>query len=507
MGLKLSRHAFTRYWDVHAWAGVLGGLVLHLMFLCGGIALFREPLALWGEPLAQGAPASDLQASVSAGLKALGGAPPDELWVFPPRDGRGAARLQYADPAGGEWRSAWVDIAGGRLVPEREHLSSFLYSIHFLWHDVTGQWLYDAAGFLAVLMLVAIVTGVLIHLKDLARQFHQFRANHRWRVRWSDMHKVLGVMGLPFQLAYAYTGAFIVLAPLLTRAFVGPVFGGDAARAEATLRGEAVRAAPSAPTSAAPALALDQLVARARLALPDLQPEWIQLRHAGRADAVVEIGGRGGGVPGASAAVRLVAGGVVLSATSPGGEDAVRAARRWIDGLHFARFGGTGARFLLLLLALATCATILTGNWVWLSRRELRRGGAGHRALARLTVGVGAGSVVAVAAMFLASRALPLTWPRRGAAEELIFLGALASCIVWALAARDARALWPRQLALAAALFAPVPLLAARTSQAGLLGAGPRLAEVVGVDLGVFVAAAACGAAAWAVRATEPLDA
>jgi uncharacterized iron-regulated membrane protein len=499
MGFKLSRHAFTRYWDVHAWAGVLGGLVLHLMFLCGGIALFREPLALWGDPLAQGGAPVSLQDSLSAGVKALG-TTPDELWLFPPHRGRGAARLSYADPAGGDWKTAWVDVPRSALVPEREHLSSFLYSIHFLWHDATGAWLYDAAGVLGVLMVVAIVTGLLIHLKDLARQLHQFRPARSWRVTWSDMHKVLGVMGLPFQLAYAYTGAFIVLAPLLLRALVGPVFGGDASRAEAAARGAPPAAGLPAREPSGTALPLDALLARARAALPDLEPEWIQLRHAGRADAFVEVGGRGAGVPSADARVRLRPDGAVVTVASLAGENAARAAHRWLDGLHVARFGGVGARFLLLGLALATCATILTGNWVWLSRREVRGRGRGHRLLARLTVGVGAGSLVAVAAMFLASRALPLHWPRRGLVEELTFLGALALCVAWALAARDARMLWGRQLALAAAFLAPVPVLAARLSDAGLLGDGPRLVDVVGVDVAILAAAAACGATAWAMR-------
>jgi uncharacterized iron-regulated membrane protein len=51
--LKLSRHAFTRYFTLHAWAGVLGGLVLYVMFAAGALTLFHEPLEVWEEPLAQ----------------------------------------------------------------------------------------------------------------------------------------------------------------------------------------------------------------------------------------------------------------------------------------------------------------------------------------------------------------------------------------------------------------------------------------------------------------------
>jgi uncharacterized iron-regulated membrane protein len=498
MGLKLSRHAFTRLWDVHAWAGVLGGLVLHVMFLCGGIALFREPLTAWEEPLARGAaPAYALQTAAATAVHALGAAP-DELWLYPPLGGRGAPRVSYADPAGGDWKMAWIDAAAGRVVVERGRVAAFLYQLHFLWHDVTGQGLYYAAGALAVLMLVAIVTGVLIHLKDLLRQLHQFRAERARRVMWSDMHKVLGVMGLPFQLAYAYTGAFIVLAPLLLRVFVGPVFGGDVARAEAATRGAAVEAAESPGLEAAvPGLPIDALVERARAASPGLEVTAVALRHHGRVNAVVDVVGHGAGVPRSDASVRVRAfDGAVLRVSALAGEDAARAARRWIEGVHFARFGGAGARLVLLGLALASCATILSGNWVWLARRERRRAGRGHRLLARLTTGVGAGTFVAVAALFLSAGILPLGWPARGAAQEVTFLAALAACVAWALAARDARPLWSRQLAVAAGLFGGASLFAG----SGLVGAGPRLPSVVGVDIALAVAALSCAWVAWALR-------
>jgi uncharacterized iron-regulated membrane protein len=276
---------------------------------------------------------------------------------------------------------------------------------------------------------------------------------------WSDLHKVVGVMGLPFQLMYAYTGAFIVLAPLLLAAFSGPLFGGDDKRAEAALWSANVDAGAE-PGAASKQLSLDALAARAKLARPDVTPEYYHLLHYGRENAVVEVVGFDSGTPRAR---------VDLNFRARDGEllgDAQQATagastRRWINGLHFAYFGGVTVRMLFLVLTLAGAATLLSGNWVWIARRTQSRA---NQALARLTAGVGAGSWVAFGALFLASRLLPLEWPNRGATEELIFVGTLALCIVWAFAARDVTGLWWRQLALAAGLFFPVPLLAARWS-------------------------------------------
>jgi uncharacterized iron-regulated membrane protein len=502
---KLSPHAFMRFWDLHAWAGVVGGLVLHIMFLTGGISLFRGQLETWGEPLAQGGTRhGSLQQEMDRGLAALGRTPAD-FWFHPPKDGHGAARLTYQVPGEADRTRAWIDPERHRVVPEREPLSDFIYGLHYLWHDATGDWPYYGAGFLSVALLVVLVTGVLIHLKDIVRQFHQFRPEKSRRVLWSDMHKVLGVMGLPFQITYAYTGAFLVLGGLVLQGFVGPVFGGDEERAESVAWGAPERTkAKAGPVTAV--LTLDELVARARSARPGVVLEPYRLRNHGHANGHFEAWGDEG-TPSASVAVRLreTDGGVL--GVQDYGEGASGGARRWINSLHYAYFGGPAIRFLFFVLALATCGTILTGNWVWLARRDARRGSWGNRLLSRLTAGVGAGTFVALAALFVASRLLPLELVGRGTIEELVFVATLLACIAWSIVSKNERRLWWQQLAVAGALLLAVPPLAARWSSAGLFGAGPRIAAVAGVDVGLLVTACVlCGTAA-ALRARSPRDA
>ena len=495
---KLSRHAFTRFWDLHAWSGVLGGLVLHVMFLAGAITLFHEQLEVWQDPYAQrAAPEAKLAPALTQALASLD-TPPRALWIEPPSDGLGTPKVSYQAESG-EWTSAWVDAERGVLVPERERLAGFLYSIHFLWHDAIGEWLYYVAGMLAALFLLAIVTGVLIHSKDLARQFHQFRPEKSKRVLFSDMHKVLGVMGLPFQLLYAYTGALIVLGPLLLKGFVGPVFGGDEQRAELFAEGHVhpTEAKPGAPVDV---LSTDELVERVRRLRPDADFRGYEVAHPGRVNGLFEAWGKDHGTPALGTMVRLQAtdGTVLDDGKASGGVSG--SARRWIQGLHYADFGGLPLRFAFFVLALASCATILTGNWVWLARRESREPSTGNRVLSRLTTGIGAGAVVAVAALFLASRLFPLDLSHRGTWEELVFVGTLALCVVWVLLAKDERDLAWQLVGLAGALFLPVPFLAANFSRAGLFGAGPRLAPVVGVDLALLTVGLASCTAALALR-------
>lgn len=501
--MKLSAHAFTRFWGVHAWAGVIGGLVLYAMFLTGSITLFHEQIAVWEEPLAQRTRTGDLslKATLESGLAAAGPTR-DEVWLYPPSAGHGTAKLSYRSADAETWRTAWIDVERGTLVPERERLSSFLYAIHFLWHDATGDWLYYGAGGLAVALFLVLVTGVLIHLKDLVGQFHQFRTDKSRRVLWSDMHKVLGVMGLPFQLMYAYTGAFIVLGPLVLQAFTSPVFGGDRQRAEAVAWGRA-NDVPVKPGARVDVLPLDDLVSRAKALVPTLQPEAIAVAHHGHEHGVARVHGMMAATPGVHGDVYLRQfDGKLLQLSSPSTESSTGATRRWLLGLHYAYFGGLAARFLFFALGLATCVTILTGNWIWLARRESRRErrSPGNLLLAGLTVGVGAGTLVATAALFLTSRLLPFDVRDRGSVEEVVFLSVLVFCIVWACMVENRGALWWQGVGLAGVLLLPVPILAARWSDAGLFGAGPRIGAVVGVDVALLVSSLALIATALALR-------
>jgi len=504
--MKLPVHAWRTFWAYHAWAGIAVGLVLHLMFVCGAVTLFLEPLKVWEEPVQHRVARATTQASPQAlferGLAAIKDlpAPPRRLYLGVPQGEAGVARFQYSDPRTGQWRAGWLDpAAGGAFVPEREQLAAFLYHLHYLWHPALPALEY-LAGLLALAFLLTVITGVLIHLKDLARQLTRFRPRAGRRVLWSDMHKVLGVMGLPFQILVCYTGALLVLGPVLMTALSEPVFGDDPAAISRIVWNEpAGLAAAGGP---APARSLDDVLAIARREVPGFQPIAFLIQGHQREHGLVRAAGSIDGDGPLRYANVLIdqSSGAVLQVEMPSTDLASHATRRWLSDIHFVYFGGTAVRVILALLALCGCATILTGNWVWLARRRARGAGGRPHLLARLTAGAGAGSFVALGALFVASRALPFADPGRGATEQLIFAGALAACIAWAMVWRSPAAIWWQQLGLAGVLLLSVPVGAARISPAGLLGSGPHLTTVVAVDSGIAIAGALLLAVAWAVR-------
>ena len=492
---KLSGLTFQRFWDLHAWAGVIVGLLLHVCFFFGVCAVFYHQLHRWEDPVMHREAPASLDALAPALRVAFPAA--GDAWITLPEGGVGVPTACAQSGPDAAWTCAAIDPRTGEVVAEREQLASFVYRLHFLWHD-RAPFLYYVAGAAAMAMLLIVVTGLLIHWKDLLRQLHRFRRDRGQRVLWSDMHKVLGVMGTPFQLVYAFTGALMILGPFLLGAFVGPTFGGDRERAEAVALGETGGEEPPPPSGPPGAwLPLDELIARARERLPGLEPRSLELAGIGKADGTVEVEGRIPGLFHASGHV-MVRGsdGAVVHVEDPAEETVVGGVRRWLYGLHYATYGGILVRGLAALLALATCLTILTGNWIWLNRRFVRTGRRGDWLLARLTVGFGSGLAVATAAVFLASRVIPLDADDRGGLEQLVFLTTWGATLGWALIAGDGLAVWRRQLVVAGVGFAATPIAAARLSDAGLFGGAP-LAAIAGVDAALLAVGLACAALAW----------
>ncbi|MCA9639115.1 MAG: PepSY domain-containing protein, partial [Myxococcales bacterium] len=235
---------------------------------------------------------------------------------------------------------------------------------------------------------------------------------------------------------------------------------------------------------------------------PELKPEVVRLHRIGHVGGYFDVWGHVDGPPKAHGMLRVDStNGEVIASQMPSSQGSAGATRGWVQTLHYAEFGGLPLKFLYFALALASCGAFLTGNWVWLSRREKRESSRGNRALRRLTLGIGAGTWVALGAMFLSSRLLPLSLSGRGKWEEASFFISLLVCVIWALVARELQRLWWRQLALAGVASALTPVAALGISSAGLFGARSS-AAVVAVDSGLLAAGTAlCALAAALYRA------
>jgi uncharacterized iron-regulated membrane protein len=482
--LKLSARTFQIQWDLHAWAGITTSLCLFVMFFAGVFALFHDELGAWQEPTLHGVPrANPTWDELAAGLQRDGLVQAGDTLTLRLNPDTGV--MTAAVHPRGNSLHALYGVAprdGERLRLERQ-LAGVLYRLHFL--DPLPQ-ARHVAGILALALLLVEISGLLIHLKNLPRQSWQYRPRLRLRFTASDAHKVLGVFGLPFTLALAWSGALLCLVGPLTDGLAGMAYGGDAARV-AALRHRPFEARPAGPEPASMA-SFEALIAAARTTLPgvDGQPKRVDIIDVGHASAWARVyfppTPFGGDV---YALLDAVDARVLQTGSTPRSPSATF--ERILFDLHYGRYGGALLKALYALLSLGVCALIVTGNIIWLERRASagRRGPEGP--LGRLTAGVTAGLVLASAAYFLANRVLP--------APSCAWLFApWGVCVTAALLPFSVRRLGALYLEMAGSLYLGTVLLGALRAPA------PRLAVVSLCDGLLLALAIGCGLVATKLR-------
>ncbi|SCV02398.1 Uncharacterized iron-regulated membrane protein [Cupriavidus necator] len=513
---------------LHTWSGLLVCWVLLLMF-CGGTAsYFKEEISLWMRPeLHRTAPAAEVPAAQVAqnAVRYLSRQAPDAarwfitlpddrrqaasvLWVYKPgqapRDADGKPRRfdsRLLDPATGAPLQAARETRGGE----------FLYRLHFDLHYMPARWARWIAGFCAMFMLVAIISGVITHRRIFA-DFFTFRRGKGQR-SWLDAHNALAVLALPFHLMITYTGLVTLLFMYMPWGIEAAYRGGERAfQAEAMLRPLPARAAG---TPAALASVAD-MVAQAERRWQGAAPRRITVNLPGDANATVALT-RAEPTTLAHDAPTLEFSGTSGAMLRAYAEDksAAELTRSVMTGLHIAGFASPGLRALFFLCGLAGTAMVATGAILWAVRTRQQqakalaagaRPGVGLRLVEALNIGAVAGLPIAFASYFWANRLLPVDLAQRPEAEIRWFFIAWAASALLALL-RPALAMWRAQLWVGAALFGGVPVLNALTTGSHLgvtllQGRGP--AAVAGFDLVTLALGIALAAAAWMVGRGQP---
>jgi uncharacterized iron-regulated membrane protein len=410
------------------------------------------------------------------------------FWQYPRRaDGSRAA------PNGSEQ----LDMASGAPLQARATGGGqLLYRMHWRLHYLpfaVAVWL---VGIATMFMLVAIMTGVIVHKRILA-DFFTFRPGKGQR-SWLDAHNLLAVLALPFHLMITYSGllffAYLYMAPVIAAAY-GPGEAGRKAFFDELL-GEAApvqRAGVAAPlTPLAPLL--DQAEARWGKG----RVGYLDIRHPGDANARVVVRQLDDGRLRAGREMEFDGASGALVAARQATRSAPQAVRDVLLGLHEGLFAGWALRWLYFLSGLMGTAMVGAGLVLWTVKRQARIGETlGFRLVERLNVGVIVGLPAAVAAYFWSNRLIPVGIEGRPAWEAHAMFIAWAVMLLHAFVRPRGRA-WAEQLWIAAAAFGLLPLLNALTTARHLgvtLPAG--IWGLAGFDLAMLALGVAFGAVAW----------
>ena len=486
---------------LHVWVGLLFGWLLYAMFLTGSVSFFRSEITQWMHPEVPFTQHvhnnGEVANKVVDTLAMLASGSPQ--WTIDLPDARDANA--YAS-----WRSGQVDgqtPRGGKAIfdpnteqplPVRDTWGGeFFYYFHFTLHYLPpplGRWI---VGLAAMALLVALVSGVIIHKKIFAN-FFTFRSG-KGQVSWLDAHNAFSVLGLPFHFMIAYTG-LVALMTLYVPWGSNIVF--DTARDKQAFMAQLHASMPTqAPTGQPRALAnVGDMVRQAETRWGDGNIARVVLNNPGDAAARVMV--VRGEIDRVSVSPQYLlfdgANGALLQASDPVGMAAE--VRSVFYALHLGRFADVVTRFLYFIISLAGTAMVGTGLVLLAVKRRLRAGlnagsrdrpseaprtkpachpsltaakpvPLGLRLVERLNIAGIAGLSIAMPAFLWGNRLLPVGMAQRAAWEIHLFF------IVWLLTLghamlRPVAKAWVEQWCTAAVLLALLPVLNALTSDRDL---------------------------------------
>ncbi|AFT72356.1 PepSY domain protein [Alloalcanivorax dieselolei B5] len=464
---------------VHTWFGLFLGFVLMVVFFFGSLSVFDREIDRWAIPESRFEPQpmpsfdeilkpvfEDMQPAKESvdQMRPRVDGPMPEHFDTPVRWG---AYTTHRDPVLGlfagyqvpnannpdelVWGTRTIDPRTGESLPDDQLKigSRFFYPLHYSlnlhWKDL-GYWI---VGLAALIMLVALVTGVIMHRK-LFRELFTFRPNKSKQRSILDLHNLTGVVALPFHFMFAFTGLVI---------FAGIYFPVTHTQLEPlhdlheVIESQETGLPHERAGVAAPIASVDAMVAEARRrwAAKDMAGDvgFLALQHVGDANGYVSIYRAGTdriALTGEGIHFKASTGEVLREDPPP---SAVERIDEFLTGLHLQHFRHWLLRWLYVLGGLAGCACIATGFLFFVEKRKrqhAKRGQIGSRVVDALAVTTVTGMLIATLGILIANRLLPTNLPARGDWEQYCFWG------VWALAM--AHAFW-RTAPVARARLAP----------------------------------------------------
>lgn len=529
---------------LHTWLGLVLGFVLMAAFFFGALSVFDREIDRWAIPETrfdpQPMPSFDtLLQPVYAQLKphpedmattqerVIGTLPPPEtlpmasLWAYTThRDPvlRIGAEFDVPNKLKDEADEhahvhGWATIdprTGKFLVDDKLKIGSdWFYPMHYSlnWSWLTlGYWLVGLAGFA---MLVALVSGVVMHRK-IFREFFTFRPWKRTQRSALDLHNLTGVVALPFHFFFAFTGLVIFAGSLyfpVSHTLLKPLH-----KQHEVLEAERTGLPHEPAGIAAPLASVDAMVAEAkrRWAARDMPGEvgFLTIEHLSDANGYVSLYRAG------SDQVALVGQAIHFKASS--GEvlreepppSPVGGINEFLTGLHLQHFEHWTLRWLYVLGGLLGCVCIATGFIFFVEKRKRKHaqtGSQGSRIVDALAVTTVTGMLIATLGMLVMNRLLPAEMAGKGEWEKLAFwafwLLALVHALVRSGPVAQARMnpAWREQCW-------SIAVLAVATVGFNWLSTGDHLLKtmlsapywaVAGVDLSLLVTA---GLALWSAR-------
>ena len=476
----MKRDALKALTNAHAWVGLIISTILFIIFFAGSLSLFREDIMSWERDpyftVGDDVENFSFDAIISQVTQDYNVHTHGYFVLQRPTAEQPSSNIYFEEeivPQGnlvdGQLEDSVEDHIDKHLVisPDGKILGdgnafdwgNFLYQLHYNLH-IPEVGLYFV-GVVTLFFFVALLSGVVIHWRKIISKFFQYRKDGK-KDKLLDAHNLIGVMGLPFHIMYAFSGLVFNLLIVYQISYAVALYGGDQAKLFEAAGVVDVHLEET--NIAVPVQGIDKLYLTAKESLGEVDITRISIDHFGDESASVTFRGDDKSQFSTRKEVTYhIASGRELYLTKNNYDNDLRGGLAVIASLHFGDFAGYSLRILFFILGIGTCYIILTGNLMWLQKRANLRSEKqnkfGLRLVKAMTTGGFIGTIFATAVGFICARVLPIDMLNRSDVIGQIFFACLALSLIISLFIKAQKQFSAIFLKITAVALAIIPVL------------------------------------------------
>jgi len=423
--------------NAHAWVGLVISTILFIIFFAGSISLFRDDINAWElNPhfaVNEQSENLSLDSVINTVAKEYSINTHGYFILSMPSAEQPLANLYFEEKLSGDEHvdQHLILAPNGKIIGNGNgsNWGDFLYELHYDLH-IPEVGLYFV-GIVSLFFFVALLSGVVIHWRKIISKFFQYRKEGK-KDKLLDAHNLIGVMGLPFHIMYAFSGLVFNLLIIYQISYAVVLYGGD--QSKLLTAAGVVDVHLDETKIVMPVQGLDNLYLTAKASLGEVSINRVSIDHFGDESASITF--RGADKSQFSTrkeATYHIASGRVLYLTKDNFDNDLRGGLAVISSLHFGDFAGYLIRVLFFILGIGTCYIILTGNLMWIQKkanlRAEKQNQLGLKVVYAMTTGGFIGTIFASAIGFIFARAIPIDYIGRSDLIAYIFFGCLFTAI------------------------------------------------------------------------------
>ena len=348
MKLKgLSNRLYNITFHTHTVSGIVISFALYVIFFAGAFTLFKGEFYQWENPQARQAitkpvdydallatlkknkPQFDLSEDITIGIPSK---EKPQMFIY------GHLIVPKGKPEK-HYNTTYSPITGKFYEEEKTTIGETLYRLHFFDQvPVIGRFI---SGFVALFFAFAVVTGLMIHWKNILSKFNGFSLKGSRKQIWTNAHTVFGLLGLPFQFMYAITGAYYMLSFLVLLPVVVVFFDGDQEKAFKVILEERTLETKENSPFTTKNLKITDILNDIKKEHSELEFRYLQIKHYNQEDAIMAAGVENSKTFAGDGSVTItLRDGKTVANFLPGKKTYSQSVLYGIARLHFATFGG-----------------------------------------------------------------------------------------------------------------------------------------------------------------------